>query len=109
MAKKWPGMVVQRSFIKGHSFPIGLYMNTVKKRIFSSDMILCLISAILRKIVLHSYKSVRPNDFAFYYLSIWIVWIWIYSSHFQVAPLPRNPNGNGKLESNMLSSIAAAS
>ena len=79
------------------------YMNTVKKRLFSSDMILCLISAILRKIVLHSYKSVRPNDFAFYYLSIWIV-----SSHFQVAPLPRNPNGNGKLESNMLSSIAAA-
>ena len=26
MAKKPPGMVVQRSFIKGHSFPIGLYM-----------------------------------------------------------------------------------
>ena len=25
MAKKWPEKVVQRSFIKGHSFPIGLY------------------------------------------------------------------------------------
>ena len=24
-AKKWPEKVVQRSFIKGHSFPIGLY------------------------------------------------------------------------------------
>ena len=26
MAKKWPKKVVQRSFIKGHSFPIGLYV-----------------------------------------------------------------------------------
>ena len=26
MAKKWPEKVVQRSFIKGHSFPIGLYL-----------------------------------------------------------------------------------
>ena len=25
MAKKWPEKVVPRSFIKGHSFPIGLY------------------------------------------------------------------------------------
>ena len=25
MAKKWPEMVVTRSFIKGHSFPITLY------------------------------------------------------------------------------------
>ena len=25
-AKKWPEKVVQRSFIKGHSFPIGLYV-----------------------------------------------------------------------------------
>ena len=25
MAKKWPGMVVQRSFIKGHSFQNSLY------------------------------------------------------------------------------------
>ena len=25
MAKKWPGMFVQRSFIKGHSFRKGLY------------------------------------------------------------------------------------
>ena len=24
--KKWPGMVVQRSFVKGHSFPNGLYV-----------------------------------------------------------------------------------
>ena len=28
MAKKWPEKVVQRSFIKGHSFPIGLYVVT---------------------------------------------------------------------------------
>ena len=28
MAKKWPGIVVQRSFIKRHSFPIGLYVHT---------------------------------------------------------------------------------
>ena len=28
MAKKWPEKVVQRSFIKGHSFPIGLYIST---------------------------------------------------------------------------------
>ena len=27
MAKKWPEKVVQRSFIKGHSFPIGLYIH----------------------------------------------------------------------------------
>ena len=26
MAKKWPEMVVQRSFIKGHSFPYRLYL-----------------------------------------------------------------------------------
>ena len=26
MAKKWPKKVVQRLFIKGHSFPIGLYI-----------------------------------------------------------------------------------
>ena len=26
MAKKWPEMVVTRSFIKGHSFPITLYV-----------------------------------------------------------------------------------
>ena len=25
MAKKWSEKVTQRSFIKGHSFPIGLY------------------------------------------------------------------------------------
>jgi hypothetical protein len=25
MAKKWPGMVVQRTFIKGHSFIYRLY------------------------------------------------------------------------------------
>ena len=25
MAKKWPEKVIQRLFIKGHSFPIGLY------------------------------------------------------------------------------------
>jgi hypothetical protein len=27
MAKKWPGMVVQRTFIKGHSFVYRLYLN----------------------------------------------------------------------------------
>ena len=27
MAKKWPGMVVQRTFIKGHSFVYRLYVN----------------------------------------------------------------------------------
>ena len=26
MAKKWPEMVVTQSFIKGHSFPITLYL-----------------------------------------------------------------------------------
>ena len=33
MAKKWPENVVQRLFIKGHSFPIGLYLNHLKKKI----------------------------------------------------------------------------
>ena len=27
MAKKWPGMVVKRTFIKGHSFVYRLYFN----------------------------------------------------------------------------------
>ena len=27
MAKKWSEKVTPRSFIKGHSFPIGLYIN----------------------------------------------------------------------------------
>ena len=31
MAKKWPGMVVQRTFIKGHSFVYRLYKGLKKK------------------------------------------------------------------------------
>ena len=30
MAKKWPEMVVKRSYIKGHSFPYRLYVVPVK-------------------------------------------------------------------------------
>ena len=30
MAKKWPGMVVQRTFIKGHSFVYRLYIPAVE-------------------------------------------------------------------------------
>ena len=33
--KKWPEKVVQRSFIKGHSFPIGLYILSCFRTSFS--------------------------------------------------------------------------
>ena len=29
MAKKWPGMVIQRTFIKGHSFVYRLYLGSI--------------------------------------------------------------------------------
>ena len=36
--EKWPGKVVQRSFIKEHSFPNGLYFDrrSVKEEVFAS-------------------------------------------------------------------------
>ena len=38
MAKKWPGMVVQRSFIKGHSFRNRLQVNTKKiGKVFAAE------------------------------------------------------------------------
>ena len=35
MANKWPGMVIQRKIIKGHSFVYRLY-NTLRQRFFST-------------------------------------------------------------------------
>ena len=36
MAKKWPEKVVQRSFIKEHSFPNGLYFKIVRLNVLKT-------------------------------------------------------------------------
>ena len=46
MAKKWPGMVVQRSFIKGHSFQNRVYLIlAVQLKFYKDDSIILLDSA----------------------------------------------------------------
>ena len=37
MAKKWPEKVVQRSFIKEHSFPNGLYLTSTCQETTNSE------------------------------------------------------------------------
>ena len=37
MAKKWPQKVIQRSFIKKHSFPNGLYNNYGLMKLFEAS------------------------------------------------------------------------
>ena len=37
MAKKWPEMVVTPSFIKGHSFPITLYLYKTADFVYISE------------------------------------------------------------------------
>ena len=50
--KKWPERVVQRSFIKGHSFPIGLYMKVRRMG----------MTEILRRIWLFSANRIKNSE-----------------------------------------------
>ena len=56
MAKKWPEKVVQRSFIKEHSFPNGLYMHDNH----NSNYVIQLKKYFV-KIKLHKIKNALPK------------------------------------------------
>ena len=55
MAKKWPEKVVQRSFTKEHSFPIGLY-------VFGNMSDLSIYSEVLGQTVLEAYAVFTFDD-----------------------------------------------
>ena len=44
MAKKWPGMVVQRAFMKGHSFVYRLYIHCKPIPVMKTGFSLCTFS-----------------------------------------------------------------
>ena len=61
MAKQWPEKVVQRSFIKGHSFPNGLYM----LEILNSSSISFLFSyTIPRAFLMKQYATLKYAKYA---------------------------------------------
>ena len=66
MAKKWPGMVVDRSFIKEHSFPYRLYICSSKfvKNVISTLRYItcdCLITLSYKARHLALYKKIQAR------------------------------------------------